>query len=50
VRDNDGDDVPEKTWVTPEGENVIGDDHYEFYVDAEMLDELIVRLFYAPKK
>ena len=39
-----------KEVVTPEGENVIGDDHYEFYVDAEKLDELIVRLFYAPKK
>ena len=36
--------------VTPEGENVIGDEYYEFYPDEEKLDELIVRLFYAPKK
>ena len=36
--------------VTPEGENLIGDGHYEFYVDEEKLDELILRLFYAPKK
>ena len=38
-----------KEVVTPEGENIIGDGHYEFYVDEEKLDELIVRLFYAPK-
>lgn len=38
-----------KEVVTPEGENTIGDGHYEFYVDEEKLDELIVRLFYAPK-
>lgn len=35
--------------VTPEGDNVIGDEYYEFYVDAEKLNELTVRLFYAPK-
>lgn len=35
--------------VTPEGENVIGDGHYEFYVDEDKLDELIVRLFYVEK-
>lgn len=39
-----------KEVVTPEGENLIGDGHYEFYVDEEKLDELIVRLFYAPKR
>lgn len=38
-----------KEIVSPEGENVLGDEHYEFYVDEEKLDELIVRLFYAPK-
>ena len=38
-----------KEVVSPDGENVIGDGHYEFYVDEEKLDELIVRLFYAPK-
>lgn len=40
--------------VTPEGENTIGSkngkEHYEFYVDAEKLDALILQLFYAPKK
>ena len=35
--------------VTPEGENVLGSEYYEFYVDEEALDELILRLFYAPK-
>ena len=36
--------------VTPEGENVLGNEYYEFYVDEAKLDELILRLFYAPKK
>ena len=36
--------------VTPEGENVLGEEYFEFYVDEEKLDELILRLFYAPKK
>ena len=36
--------------VTPAGENVLGEEHYEFYVDEDKLDELIVQLFYAPKK
>ena len=36
--------------VTPEGENRIEDGHYAFYADAEKLDELIVELFYRPKK
>ena len=35
--------------VTPEGENVLGDEYYEFYADEEKLDELILNLFYAPK-
>ena len=35
--------------VTPEGKNVLGEEYYEFYADAEKLDELILRLFYAPK-
>ena len=38
-----------KEVVTPEGENLIEDGHYAFYVDEEKLDELIVRLFYNPK-
>ena len=35
--------------TTPEGTNVMGEEYYEFYVDEEKLDELILRLFYAPK-
>ena len=35
--------------VSPEGENVKGDVYMEFYVDEAALDELILRLFYAPK-
>ena len=38
-----------KEVVSPDGDNIIGDEHYEFYVDEEKLDELVVRLFYAPK-
>ena len=36
--------------VTPDGENVLGNEYYEFYVDEEKLDATILRLFYAPKK
>ena len=36
--------------VTPEGDNIIANGHYEFHVDEEKLDALIVELFYAPKK
>ena len=35
--------------LTPEGENVRVAECYEFYADEEKLDELILRLFYAPK-
>lgn len=35
--------------VSPSGENVKGEQYYEFYVDADALDTLILRLFYAPK-
>lgn len=34
--------------VTPDGKNVEGK-YMEFHVDAEKLNELVVRLFYAPK-
>jgi LCP family protein required for cell wall assembly len=34
---------------TPEGENVRGEAYYEFYVDEDKLDALILRMFYAPK-
>ena len=33
-----------------EGENVLGEQFYEFYPDKDKLDDLIVRLFYAPKR
>ena len=36
--------------ITPEGENTVGEMYYEFYADEEKLDELIVELFYAPKR
>lgn len=35
--------------VTPKGENVMGEEYFEFYVDEEALDELILRLFYTRK-
>lgn len=36
--------------VSPKGENVVGEKFMEYYLDEEALDELILRLFYAPKK
>lgn len=36
--------------VTPEGENVLGEQYYEFRADEEKLDRLILDLFFAPKK
>lgn len=38
-----------KEIVSPEGESVLAD-FYEFHVDEQKLDELILRLFYAPKE
>lgn len=35
--------------ISPQGRNILGEEYYEFYVDEEALDELILRLFYAPK-
>lgn len=37
-----------KEIVSPEGENVLNE-YYEYYLDEEKLDELILRLFYAEK-
>lgn len=37
------------TIISPEGENVRGEEYMEFYVDEEELDKLIIDLFYAPK-
>lgn len=39
-----------KEVVSPEGENIVADGHYEFHADEEALDQLIVRLFYTQKK
>jgi len=36
--------------VTVEGENVIGEEYYEFYVDEEHLQQVVLDLFYAEKK
>ena len=36
--------------VSPEGENVKGEQYYEFYVDEAKLQDLVLRLFYAEKK
>lgn len=35
--------------VSPQGENILGQAHYEFYADETALDALILRLFYAEK-
>ena len=35
--------------LSPEGENVVGEEYMEFYVDEEKLDELILHLFYEEK-
>ena len=35
--------------VSPEGENVMATQYYEFYADEKKLDEMILRLLYAPK-
>ena len=36
--------------VTPEGENILTKEYFEFHLDEEKLDELVLRLFYAPKE
>ena len=43
-------DFPLGEMVAPAGENVLGQTYYEFYVDEQALDDLILRLLYAPKK
>lgn len=37
-------------YMTIEGENVLGEEYYEFYADEEALDALILDTFYAPKE
>ena len=36
--------------VTPEGESVMGEEFYEFHADEQKLDDLILGMFFAPKK
>lgn len=36
--------------VSPEGENILGEKYYEFYIDEENLDDIIIKYLYAPKK
>ena len=43
-------DFTMKEAITPQGENRIEDGHYAFYPDEQKLDELIVDIFYRPKK
>ena len=43
-------DYPIAEIVTPQGENHLGEEYFEFYVNEDALDELILRLFYAPKQ
>lgn len=38
-----------KNIITPEGENVLGEQFYEFYIDEDKLNDLVIELFYAPK-
>lgn len=35
--------------ISPAGENVRGEKYYEFYLDEEALDEMILRIFFEPK-
>ena len=35
--------------VSPEGENVMGEEYFEFYVNEESLDNIVLRLFYDEK-
>lgn len=36
--------------VSPKGRNIRGETYYEFYLDEDKLDDLVLRLFYAKKK
>ncbi len=36
--------------LSPEGENIRGEQYYEFYADEAALDAMILRLLYAPKR
>lgn len=36
--------------LSPKGRNIRGEEFYEFYLDEDKLDDLILKLFYAKKK
>ena len=36
--------------ITPAGKSAVVDGYYEFHADEEKLDELVIELFYAPKR
>ena len=36
--------------VSPKGQNVMGEQYFEFYVDEEDLQQIVLRMFYAPKE
>lgn len=42
-------DYPLSSVISLEGENKLGEEYYEFYADEEILKELRLELFYAPK-
>lgn len=35
--------------VSPEGENILTEEYFEFHLDEDKLDDLVLRLFYAEK-
>ena len=36
--------------LSPAGENVMGEEYFEFHVDQEDLDRIVLQMFYAPKE
>lgn len=36
--------------ISPEGENVMGEKYFEFYVDEDSLMQIVLDIFYAPKQ
>ena len=35
--------------VSPKGENILGEEFYEFYIDEGNLEEIKLKFFYSPK-
>ena len=38
-----------KEVVSPEGENILSEEYYEFHLDEDALNDLVLEMFYAPK-